>query len=124
MGNWTADELKQIGTIEEIDIAALDADGRLGKRVTIWVVRVQDGLYIRAYRGLISPWYRATQVRHQGRLYAAEAEWNVTFEAADPQLNDQIDAQYRSKYREHDRKWVDPMVTEAAHSTTIKLVRR
>lgn len=124
MSNWTNDELMVIGSSEELDIASLGEDGAIGKRTTIWVVRVGDGLYVRAYRGPTSVWYRATQVRHQGRIWAAGIERDVSFEDGDPSLNDQIDAAYRTKYRRHEAQYVDPMVADPARATTIKLVPR
>jgi hypothetical protein len=43
---------------------------------------------------------------------------------ADPALNDEIDAAYRTKYRRYGARYVDPMVAPEARSTTIKLVPR
>ena len=51
MAAWTGDELAKIGTADELDIAALQADGTLCNPVTIWVVRHGDDLYVRSYRG-------------------------------------------------------------------------
>lgn len=124
MADWTADEFKRIGASEELDIAWLGKDGRLGKRVTIWVVAVGDGLYVRAYRGLRSVWYRGTQDRQAGRIWAGGIEKDVAFEPGEPGRNDQIDAAYRTKYRRHEAQYVDPMVTEGARATTIKLTPR
>ncbi len=124
MADWTPDELKSIGAGEELDIAWLGKDGTLGKRVTIWVVGVGDGLYVRAYRGLRSVWYRGTQIQHAGRIWAAGIEKDVAFEPGEPRLNDQIDAAYRAKYRRHEAQYVDPMVSEGARATTIKLIPR
>jgi Uncharacterized protein conserved in bacteria (DUF2255) len=39
-------------------------------------------------------------------------------------FNDQIDAEYRQKYRQHGARYVDPMVAPTARATTIKLVPR
>ncbi len=39
-------------------------------------------------------------------------------------INDQIDAEYRRKYRRHGGRYVDPMVAATARATTIKLVPR
>jgi hypothetical protein len=44
MTTWTSDELKKIGTAEELKIASLRADGTLRKPVIIWVVRLGDDL--------------------------------------------------------------------------------
>jgi hypothetical protein len=43
---------------------------------------------------------------------------------ADNDINDQIDAAYRTKYRRHGVQYVDPMVAPTARATTIKLVPR
>jgi hypothetical protein len=51
MSTWTNDELKKIGTAEELQIASLRADGTLRKLVIIWVVRFGDDLYVRSVNG-------------------------------------------------------------------------
>ncbi len=45
MNQWTDEELSKIGSADELDMASLRDDGTLRKPVTIWVVRVGDGLY-------------------------------------------------------------------------------
>jgi hypothetical protein len=125
MTPWTSEELTKIGTAEELQIASLRRDGTLRKPVTIWVVRVGDDLYVRSYRGRGSSWFRGTQVRHEGHIRAGGVEKDVTFgEEADPDLNDQIDAAYRTKYRRYAAQYVNPMVAPEARATTIKLVPR
>lgn len=37
-------------------------------------------------------------------------------------MNDAIDAGYRSKYRRHGARYVDPMIAPAARETTLKLM--
>jgi len=125
MTTWTSDELDKIGAAEELEIASLRRDGTLRKPVTIWVVRHGDDLYVRAYKGRTGPWFRGTQVRHEGRIRAGGVEKDVTFmEESDPDINNQIDAAYRTKYRRHSAQYVDPMVAPEARSATIKLVPR
>ncbi len=121
MTSWTNDELKKIETTEELQIAPLRRDGTLGKQVTIWVVRVNDDLYVRSYRGNDGAWYRSARVYHQGRIRAGGVEKAVTFiEESDPDINNQIDAAYRSKYRRYPQ-FVAPMVTAEVRRTTLKL---
>jgi hypothetical protein len=43
---------------------------------------------------------------------------------ADDDINDQIDAAYRTKYRRHGARYVNPMVAPEARAATIKLVSR
>ena len=125
MANWTRDELDKIGAADELEIVTLRRDGTKRKPVTIWVVRVGDDLYVRSGYGDRAAWYRGTQSRRDGHITAGGVAKDVRFEeAADPALNDGIDAAYRSKYLHHGAQWVDPMVAAAARSTTIKLVPR
>ena len=126
MPEWTSDELNKIGTAEELEIASLRQDGTLRKPTTIWVVRVGDDLYVRSAYGRTSAWFRSTRVRHEGGIRAGGVEKEVSFVDAgtDPNLNDQIDTAYRTKYRRYEETYVKPMVSLEVRSTTIKLVPR
>jgi len=121
---WTSEELNKIGTAEELQIASLRRDGTLRKQVTIWVVRLGDDLYVRSVYGRTSAWFRGTQVRHAGRIQAGGVNKDVTFVDADPDINDQIDAAYRAKYRRYAESIVSSIVSPEARSATIKLVPR
>ena len=117
--------LRRIAAAEELELASARRDGTLGNPVTIWVVRVGDDLYVRSWKGRTGSWFRATQVRHDGHIQAGGVDKDVTFVVeADDDINDQIDAAYRTKYRRHGGRWVDPMVSAQARATTIKLVPR
>lgn len=125
MTTWTSDELKKIGAAEELEIASLRSDGTLRNPVTIWVVRQGDDLYVRAYKGRTSPWFRGALARHEGHIRAGGVDKDVTFvEETDPAINDQIDAAYRLKYRGYAASYVDPMVAPGARAATIRLVPR
>ncbi len=126
MTKWTRHELNRIGTAEELEIASLRRDGTLRKPTTIWVVRVGDDLYVRSAYGPTSAWFRGAQVRHEGRIRAGGVEKDVTFveAGADPNLSDQIDTAYRTKYRRYEETYVKPMVSPEVRSTTIKLAPR
>ena len=122
---WTSNELNKIGTAEELDIASLRRDGTLRKPVTIWVVRVGDELYVRAYKGRTGPWFRGTQECHEGHIQAGGVDKDVTFmDVSDPEVNNQIDVAYRTKYQHYDAQYVTPMVAPEAKAATIKLVPR
>jgi hypothetical protein len=124
MTTWTSDELDRIGTAEELEITSLRRDGTLRNPVTVWVVRHGDDLYVRSGYGRDAAWFRGTQQRHEGHIKAGGIDKDVIFADADPALNDQIDAAYRTKYRSHGARWVEPIVAPEARSTTIKLVPR
>jgi hypothetical protein len=124
MTEWTSEELTRIGTAEELEIASRRRDGILGTPRTIWVVRVGDELYVRSMYGRAGGWFPATQVRHQGHIRAGGVDKDVTFADADPDLNDQIDAAYRDKYRRYGPNIIGGVVNPGARAATIKLVPR
>ena len=124
MSTWTSEELNKIGTAEELKIASLRRDGTLRKPVIIWVVRLDDDLYVRSVNGRTGAWFCGTQVRHEGRIWAGGIEKDVTFmEESDTGINDKIDAAYLIKYRSYPQ-YVAPMVTPEVRVATIKLVPR
>src|SRR5215510_5020034 len=123
MSKWTKNEIDKIAAADELELASAVSDGTLRKPVTIWVVRHGDDLYVRSAYGSNSGWFRGTQDRHQGRIQAGGVEKDVTFvEENDPDINDQIDAVYRTKYRRYSARYVDPIVSSEARAATIKLV--
>jgi hypothetical protein len=124
MTAWSVDELKKIGSAEELRISSLRGDGTLRKPVIIWVVRLGDDLYVRSVYGRNSAWFRGVQVRYEGHIRAGGVEKDVTFVEAGPELNDQIDASYRAKYHHYSESIVGSIVSLMARSATIKLVPR
>ena len=126
MTTWTSDELTKIGTAEELEIASLRGDGTLRPSRTIWVVRVGDDLYVRSVNGRTSDWFRGTQERYEGCIEAGGVDKDVSFVEvdADDDINDQIDAAYRTKYRRYAASIIGSTVTPKARSATIKLMPR
>jgi hypothetical protein len=125
MTAWTSDELTKIGTAEELEIASLRGDGTLRKAVTIWVVRLDDDLYVRSVNGRTGVWFRGMQVRHEGHIQAGGVDKDVSFvEVPDASINDQIDEAYRTKYRRYGERIVGTIVSSGARAATIKLVPR
>jgi hypothetical protein len=124
MEAWSKDELNKIGSADELQIAALRADGTLRKPVTIWVVRLGDELYVRSVNGRTSAWFRGVQVQHAGRIWAGGIENDVSFvEEAGPGINEKIDAAYAAKYRRNPSS-VEHINSPTARSATIKLMPR
>ncbi len=124
MTEWTNDELNKIGTAEELQIAGLKADGTLRQPVIIWVVRVEDELYVRSVNGRSSSWFRGVTDQYGGRIWAEGVEKDVAFiEETDDSVNDKIDEAYLTKYKRYPQ-WVAPMVTPAVKAATIKLAPR
>jgi hypothetical protein len=124
MTAWTSDELEKIAAADELQLASVRRDGTLRKPVTIWVVRHGDDLYVRSENGRTGAWFRGTQERHEGRLWAGGVEKEVTLVDADHDINDQLDAAYRGKYRRYSASIVSHIVSPQARSAAIKLMPR
>jgi hypothetical protein len=124
MATWASRELDSIAAADELRIASVGPDGTLRNPVTIWVVRHGNDLYVRSGYGRTSKWFRGVQERHEGHISAGGVEKHVAFVAADHDLNDEIDAAYRKKYRRQGARYVDMMVSRKARATTIKLLPR
>jgi hypothetical protein len=126
MNGWTSEELTKIGTAEELRIRSLRRDGTLRKPTTIWVVRHGDDLYVRPVNGRTSGWFRGTQVRQEGHIRCGGVDKDVRFVSVDvdDEVNTDIDAAYRAKYRRYPASYVDAVLTPQAKSATIKLQPR
>jgi hypothetical protein len=124
MTGWTREELAKIEGADELEIASLRSDGTLGSPRTIWVVQVEDDLFVRSVNGRTSDWFRGTQRRHEGRVRAGGVEKDVAFVEADRDGEDRIDAAYREKYQRYAKNIVDTTLTPDARSATLKLVPR
>jgi len=55
MSAGSTDELSKIGAAHELELATVRRDGSLRKPVTVWVVRVDDDLYVDPGAGALYP---------------------------------------------------------------------
>ena len=123
MSTWTSDELDRIGEAEELEIASVRRDGTQRKPVTIWVVRHGDDLYVRSVNGRTSSWFRGARTRHEAHIEAGGVGKDVLLVETDD-VDDQIDAAYRSKYRRYAESIVGSILSPQARAATLKLVPR
>jgi hypothetical protein len=122
MSRWTSDELEQVEDADELQLASTRNDGTLRKPVTIWVVRLGDDVYVRSVYGRTSHWFRGTEDSHEGHIRAGGVDKDVRFVAAGDDVNDEIDAAYRTKYQRYGASLVDPLFTPKARAATLELV--
>jgi hypothetical protein len=80
---------------------------------------VDDSLYVRAYNGRQSRWYRAALAQKAGRFTAAGMTKDVVFAPVDGPLLDRIDEAYRLKYR--DSRYLEPMIGTPARAATMEI---
>lgn len=121
MTAWTPDELRAIAATDDFHIAPFRADGvTLGTPTWIWSVVVDDGVYVRAYNGTDSGWYRSARSQGAGRITAGGLEKDVAFTAVEePALNDRVDAAYEAKYGTS--PYFPPMVTAKTRAATVRV---
>ena len=120
MSTWTSDELNRIAGADELAMAPRRRDGTLRRPVPIWVVGDGDNLYVRSYRGVDGAWWRTVRTSHRGHISSAGVDKDVALvEETEPDVNDRIDAAYRTKYGRFGGAYVEAMIE--ARSTTLRL---
>ena len=123
MTAWSKEELRRIAEADDLHISPFREDGvTYGTPTWIWSVAVGDTLYVRAYNGRKSRWYRAATRQKAGRIIAAGMTKEVAFEPVEGPINDLIDEAYRKKYR--GSPYLSPMIGGRARSATVRVVPR
>jgi hypothetical protein len=115
------DELRKIAETDDLHISPFREDGKTyGTPTWIWSVVVDNNLYVRAYNGQNSRWYRSAMKQRGGRIRAAGMTKEVSFEPIDGKIIDQIDEAYRAKYK--DSPYLEPMIGTRAQAATVRVV--
>jgi hypothetical protein len=120
MSSWSKNELSKIAETDDLHIPPFRDDGvTYGTPTWIWSVVVDDRLFVRAYNGPASRWYKAAMQQKRGRITAAGITKDVTFEPVDGSVNDRIDDAYRAKYKTS--PYLQPMISKRTRSATVKI---
>ncbi len=123
MSDWAAADLQAIANSDDLHISPFRDDGTTyGTPTWIWSVVVDGELYVRAYNGTASRWYGAAVREGAGRIRAAGTQYEVDFAVADPEVNDAVDAAYRSKYA--GSQYLPPMLTDTTRAATVRISPR
>jgi hypothetical protein len=125
MTAWTAAQLDAIDGADELGLATRRADGTLRTPRIVWVVRHDDGLYVRSVNGIHAAWYRGVQTAHAGHITAGGVESDVHFTEADHAqgdgaLDERLDAAYRRKYGRYPGPTAS-ITAAAARETTLRI---
>jgi hypothetical protein len=122
MSNWRSDELAGIGDVDEVRVSFVRADGTRRPPVPIWVVRSDDAIYVRSYRGTGGKWYCHARADGSGLLQTATHEYQVAFKPAnDEELQQRVDDAYRHKYSRFGGNYITQMISDAARDTTLRI---
>ena len=125
MTHWPKDELRKIAAADDLHIAPFREDGKTyGTPTWIWSVAVDGALFVRAYNGQNSRWYKAATRQEGGRIIAVGITREVSFEPVDHKdpIEERIDDAYRAKY--HGSPYLKPMISARARTATVKVVPR
>lgn len=123
---WSREELERFDAADELSIAPGRSDGTFGRPLPIWVVRVDDQVYVRTWYGRSTGWFGRALRSGVARIGVPGVQAEVRVEdigGGSPELRAQVDAAYRRKYARYGSGSVDAMVAEAAVDTTLRLVR-
>ncbi len=121
--SWTKGELETIAEMDDLHISPFREDGKTyGTPTWIWSVVVDGGLYVRAYNGRSSRWYRAAMHQKAGRITAAGMTKEVTFEPVDGAIQERIDNAYRAKYT--GSEYLSQMTGNRARAATVRVTPR
>jgi hypothetical protein len=120
---WRKEELRRIDEADDLHIAPFREDGAtLGTPTWIWSVSVDGDLYARGYNGQALRWYQAARRQKAGRITAAGATRDVTFDPIEGTINDRIDDAYKAKYG--GSPYLAHMIAEGARNATIRITLR
>ncbi len=123
---WRADQLAAIDATGEVGVATRRQDGSLRTVRIVWIVRVDDAVYVRSVDGASASWYRGVQARHEGELTAGHLRRDVVFVEVGEHggegsgRDDPLDIAYRRKYGTASSA-VARITTDVARATTLRV---
>jgi hypothetical protein len=118
MTSWSHEDLTMIAATRELQIAPLRQDGqRFAAPTIIWSVTVAGSLFVRAYNGPTSRWYRTAMAQRLGRIQLGHAVFDVAFNKVDRSVDDVVDAAYKAKYAHS--PYLAPMLAPEARAATL-----
>jgi len=95
MTAWTSEEQSLFSKTYSLVLTAGDTDG---PGVEIGMVVVDGELYVRAYRGVRSRWYRAAREHGHGRIQVGDVRRDVVLTTGDLEPPAGLEAAFRGKY--------------------------
>jgi hypothetical protein len=119
--SWSAEQLQQIDSSRELQIATVRNDGTLHTWVSIWVVRVGDDVYVRTWYRRDTGWFGRAVSQRRARIRVPALETEVAIEDmgdSTAELQSKVNAAYRTKYGLVGHR---SMVTDDAVATTLRL---
>jgi hypothetical protein len=121
---WVPEQLRRISEARELEIAPRRVDGRVGRWLPIWVVCVDDQVYVRTWYRRSTGWFGQVTKTGRARIRAPGLELEVVVADLgdeDPAVREAVDDAYRAKYGTPGDETVAGMTTNASAATTLLL---
>ena len=123
-GAWAPEQLKRISEARELEIASRPTDGPARRWLPIWVVCVDDQVYVRTWYRRSTGWFGQVTNASAARIRVPGLELDVIVVDLgddDPNVRRAVDEAYRAKYGTPGDKTVAGMTTDASAATTLLL---
>jgi hypothetical protein len=115
--------LKLLGETKEVKIETRRDDESPLHRTTIWVVVVEDEVFVRSVRGPNGRWYREISSNPEGALHVGDTRIPMrAAPATEDTTVDTVSDAIRSKYGKNSPSSTASMVRSDTLPTTLKLV--
>jgi hypothetical protein len=122
MSSWTSDDIRTIVTPDEVQVVTRRADGTPRRPRIIWIVRVDDRLFIRSTNGRTADWFRGVLANPAGQLVADGRTYEVRFaEVDDATALSTVDDAYRQKYGRY-ASIVDHLQEDGPRAATLEVL--
>ena len=119
-GAWSSDDLRYLAGSRELEIAAPRIHGGTERWTPIWVVVVDDEVFVRTWHQRNTGWYGRAVEAARAWIRVAGDRVGVVVAATGRTNADAIDAAYRTKYG---AGGAQSMVTIEAAASTLRLTR-
>jgi hypothetical protein len=119
-GSWTSEELRYLEASRELEIAARRANGDPGVWTPIWVVVVEDEVFVRTWHRRTTGWYGRAVASARASIRVSGHSVDVIVTVTGDADADAVDGAYRTKYGV---SGAQSMVTAEASASTLRLTR-
>jgi len=119
------DLLWKIAESDEVEVETR-RDGKSPlHRVTVWIVPIEDGVYVRSFKGKRGRWYQEALANPLVTVGVGRRKVNVRAEPArNSHVIRAVSAGYRKKYGERWPDDTEPMLKRSVVPTTLRLTPR
>jgi hypothetical protein len=117
---WATEDVRFLAGARELQIAVPHADGRPGAWTPIWVVVVEDEVFVRTWQRRSTGWYGRAVHAARARIRVADRSVDVIVAGTGDADQDAVDSAYRAKYGAAGAR---SMVTAEAAASTLRLSR-